>query len=214
MKLKLTILAVFVLALCAVCLAQTGISIDASTSAVAIHKNASWSAANITTLSTPVWLSGADSTGYKNIVSFGADAFVPDSSQGFTYYGVGGAIAPRKFLAKAFSWSAIPQDSIQFSLHGSVGEYVPSASGKSPRVSGLAGAKMQVALNKSGTVAWQAFDFGWTNPGVLYASSGFSFTNVFGATASSASAEMRHPKLSRAAQRARKEAEQIVAGMK
>ncbi|VVC05108.1 Uncharacterised protein [uncultured archaeon] len=151
-------------------IAQTGITVDTGTNAVAVHKNGSWAAADVTYVQVPFWDSSADTSGYINNVALRGDAFVPDSSMGFNYYGVGLNAEPTKLLDTLLGTTLIPADSVRFDFHGTVGSFIPSSG--SSKLSGMLGATVSYALNDSGSVTWNVVEGDYLPQGTWGISSG------------------------------------------
>jgi len=171
--------------------AQTGISFTTGTDAVMVYKGGNLGAPDLSYIETPVWNSSADNSGTVNSVNFRVDAFVPDSSMGFTYYGAGAAFTPTKWFNAALKKIAnqVPPDSLRLEFDGTVGSYTPSVGNS--RISGLVGPKLSYAITSSGTVTWDVAQAGTNFEGGWYYATGFKFSSASASTQSTKLSKLR-----------------------
>ena len=157
-----------------------------TTTADGVHYQGAWSAGTTETALVTARTSSESARGYVNTTNVGG-IFHLYSAAGFNSYLGTVGYEPTKaldsFLRKVAP--SISTDYVRFSIHGDVGETVPSVG--NPFITGGAGGEVDIALTQSGSLVWTTIYAGWQNPGVVIVKSGLQY--YFGASSTSSSTQ-------------------------
>jgi hypothetical protein len=183
------ILAVLALIVAGALTAQAQINFNVTSTADAVHYRGAWTAGTTETALVDLKDSTADSSGYVNSLYLGG-AFKLYSAAGFNSYLGTIEYEPTKALAAILKSTNISADYVRFTIHGDVGDTVPTVG--NAYLTGGAGAEFDVAVNSSGSVVWEAVYAGWQNPGIFTVKSGLQvYLGGTSTTQSAKSAKIR-----------------------
>lgn len=167
-----------------------------TTTADGIHYHGAWSAGNTETALITARASTPDSYGFVNTTSIGGVFHLYSAGPGFNTYAGTVSYEPTSYLASFLHkvTPSISADYVRFSLHGDVGDTVPTV-GKS-YITGGGGAQFDIALTSDGALVWNTVYAGWQNPGIVIVKSGLQY--YFGNTTTTNVQSRKAVKLRRA----------------